>query len=102
VVSGTEGLELTGTHRYDLILVDAHLPDCHGSEFIAAVRLGSQNDTTPIVAASNDDSRDNIALLLEAGACEFVGKPIAAAKLAELVDRWAPANRRSSNPSGEM
>jgi CheY-like chemotaxis protein len=87
VESGREAIEELEQRSYDLILLDAHLPDMHGAEVARAVRRG-QTPNTPIIAVSSDDSEENIRLLKEAGANEFIAKPVLAQRLRELLDRW--------------
>jgi CheY-like chemotaxis protein len=87
VESAREALEELHRTHYDLIILDAHLPDMHGAEVASAVRR-SRYPSTPIIAVSSDDSDENVRLLEIAGADEFIAKPVTADQLRELLDRW--------------
>jgi CheY-like chemotaxis protein len=83
-----EALALLKERPFDMIIVDAYLPDAHGSEIVRAVRADPRNAATPIVAVSSDDSHENIKLLTVMGANEFVSKPVTAEKLRQLAGLW--------------
>ena len=77
-------LALDGIH--DLWLLDANLPDGHGTELLAELRL--RRPATPALAHTADDSQALRARLLEAGFGEVLVKPLAATHLQEVVHRW--------------
>ena len=91
--SAREATEQLRLRTYDLILVDANLPDSHGVEIVRAVRRHGSAPRTPIVAVSSDDGRDNVRLLLESGVDEFVVKPVTAQTLGDLLGRWLGTSR---------
>ena len=53
---GSEAIEMTNTHQYDLILMDIGLPDINGSEVAQEVRKTHPN--TPIVAVTAHMGKD--------------------------------------------
>ena len=77
-------LALEGVH--DLWLVDANLPDGHGTELLA--RLRARLPTTPALAHTADDSPALRAQLLEAGFAEVLVKPLGVTRLQEIVRQW--------------
>ncbi|MGH8061460.1 MAG: response regulator [Pseudoxanthomonas sp.] len=77
-------LALEGLH--DLWLLDANLPDGHGTELLAELRI--RHPTTPALAHTADDSPALQAQLLQAGFVEVLVKPLGAARLQEVVRRW--------------
>ena len=77
-------LALEGVH--DLWLLDANLPDGHGTDLLAKLRI--QLPATPALAHTADDSPALQAQLLEAGFAEVLVKPLSAACLQEVVRRW--------------
>lgn len=77
-------LALEGAH--DLWLVDANLPDGHGIELLAQLRI--RYPATPALAHTADDSPTLQARLLDAGFAEVLVKPLSAARLQEAVRRW--------------
>ena len=76
-------LALEGAH--DLWLVDANLPDGHGIELLAQLRI--RYPATPALAHTADDSPALRLQLLEAGFVEVLVKPLGAAHLQEAVRR---------------
>jgi PAS domain S-box-containing protein len=75
-MQGTLGLELARQHQPDLIVLDVHLPDMPGIEVLR--RLKAQEDThdIPVVVLSADASEQQIKALREAGACNYITKPL--------------------------
>lgn len=70
---GSTGLALALQGRYDLILLDTHLPRLDGFDLIR--RLRQENDSTPILLVSNQDDPAYKAKGLYAGADDYVVKP---------------------------
>lgn len=77
-------LALEGVH--DLWLLDANLPDGHGTDLLAKLRI--RLPATPALAHTADDSPALQAQLLQAGFAEVLVKPLSAARLQEVVRRW--------------
>lgn len=77
-------LAMEGAH--DLWLLDANLPDGHGTELLAKLR--TRVPATPALAHTADDSPALRTRLLEAGFAEVLVKPLGAAGLQEAVRRW--------------
>lgn len=71
---------------HDLWLLDANLPDGHGTELLAKLRL--RLPATTALAHTADDSPALRAQLLQAGFAEVLVKPLGAANLQEVVRRW--------------
>jgi CheY-like chemotaxis protein len=88
VASAQQALEELQRQAYDLVILDAHLPDMHGAEIARAVRRGPHANDTRIIAVSTDDRDSNVRLLSEAGVDEFAVKPLTADQLRKLLDRW--------------
>jgi CheY-like chemotaxis protein len=64
--------------RYDLILMDVHMPDMNGLEATAHIRALNipQASLVPIVAMTANVFREDVDRCLEAGMNNHVGKPI--------------------------
>lgn len=89
--TATDGLQLAGIHRPDVILLDLGLPDADGVDVIREVRKWNRN--LPIIILSvRSHERDKITAL-DAGADDFVNKPFA---VGELLARIRAALRRAS------
>ena len=90
-------LALEGVH--DLWLLDANLPDGHGTELLAKLRI--RLPATPALAHTADDSPALQAQLLQAGFVEVLVKPLGAARLQEVVRRWLGMASAASLRIGE-
>ncbi len=77
--SGKEALLLTSEIKYDLILMDLHMPDMDGIETVSLIKkMGRENKNweTPIVAFSADAFSETKDMVLNDGFDDFVSKPI--------------------------
>lgn len=77
-----DGLALTRTRKPDIILLDALMPGQTGYEILPQMRAQTHARDTPIVLITVDDDRTRG---LDAGASDFVRKPIREAELRDLV-----------------
>lgn len=74
-MQGRLGLELAREHRPDLILLDVHLPDMHGTEVLAELRRDPDLRSVPVVVISADATQKQIDSFMAAGAHSYVTKP---------------------------
>ena len=72
VRTGSEFLQCLRNDRYDLGLLDYHLPDGHADDVLA--RLGSQRGGPPIVVLSAAGDRDTVTSCLRGGRQDFMPK----------------------------
>ncbi len=86
-MSGGEGLELARDRHPDLVLLDVQLPDLHGGEVLRRLRADPATADIPVVMASADAMPDQIETLLNAGADDYLTKPIEVAAFLALLDR---------------
>ncbi len=75
-VDGVEGCELYDKHRPDLLLVDVVMPRMDGYELCRELRRHAQSAYVPIVVATSLDDVPSIARAYDAGATDFIPKPI--------------------------
>ena len=90
-IDGTTGIALARRHRPDLILLDLHLPDLPGDEVLRRLRQDSVTGDLPVVILSADTTRAAARQAEEAGATDFVTKPIDARLLVAVVDELTKA-----------
>jgi len=83
---------------YDLYLLDWVLPDMSGIEVLEKLRT-EFDDFTPVVIATAKDEEQSIVRGLEAGADDYLVKPV---RRAELVARVAAVLRRTAGIAREQ
>jgi len=86
--TGLAAVELAGAARPDLILMDLGLPGLPGDEATARLKADPATSKIPVVihTAFNQGLRTDRALA--AGAATILQKPVAAAKLREVLERY--------------
>lgn len=77
--TGEEGRLLGATTEYDGIILDLGLRDRHGLQVLAEWRRSGVR--TPVLVCTGQDSVDDVVRGLDAGADEYVVKPVATAEL---------------------
>jgi len=73
---GVQALELFHRHKPDLILLDILMPRMDGMEVARHIRAEALDRWIPIIFLSALDRRDNLVAGLEAGADDFLPKPL--------------------------
>ncbi len=84
-MQGRLGLELAREHRPDLILLDLHLPDMHGTEVLRQLRADPGTRAVPVVVISADATPGQIERLGAAGAHAYLTKPLDVKRFVEVV-----------------
>ncbi len=89
------GLAITLARQINpqVILLDLHLPDMHGSEVVAALQSDPATSSIPIVVLSADTTEGGVRRLLDLGATAYLTKPIDVSEL-------QPAARQPSGAAG--
>ena len=85
-MEGGLGLEMARNQQPDLVLLDLHLPDIHGSEVLRRIREDSVISRTPVVIISADVTTNQVTRLLEAGAQAYLPKPLDIQEFLRIVD----------------
>jgi two-component system chemotaxis response regulator CheY len=74
--NGREGLErLQAMERVDVVLVDLHMPEMGGQDFLRAARAISRFERTPMMVVTTQSELASITASLEAGTNEYLMKP---------------------------
>ncbi|MDP1634073.1 MAG: response regulator [Gallionellaceae bacterium] len=79
--NGREALALAAAEKPDLILLDVMMPDMDGFETVARLKADPKTKQVPVIMVTALDDRDSKLRALEAGAEEFLSKPIDRADL---------------------
>lgn len=85
------GLRLAANERPDIVLLDLHLPDASGGEFLRRLRADPATSDVAVVVVSADAASERDESLAAFRVREHLTKPIDIGRLLELVDDLAPA-----------
>ncbi len=92
--NGAEAIQLFRANSFDILLMDCQMPEVDGYQATRRIRaLEAANGTRiPIIAlTANAMAGDREACLL-AGMDDYLSKPLSLAKLATVLERWAPSS----------
>lgn len=100
VANGQEAMDAVTTVPYDLVLMDAHMPEMDGIEATRAIRAGATSARNiPIIALTADALSGDRERYIAAGMTDYIAKPIEAAELLATITRiTAPAHRSVGRP----
>jgi CheY-like chemotaxis protein len=88
--SGKEALELFATARFDVVLLDIHMPEMTGIELLQRLRASSDaGRNTPVIAVTADVLTRRPQEYVALGFNDFVAKPILVAGLVAALKRAA-------------
>lgn len=74
--TGREGLDrIVEMDQVDVVLVDLHMPEMTGSEFLRAARAMPRFHRTPMMVVTTQSELASITASLEAGSNEYLMKP---------------------------
>jgi two-component system chemotaxis response regulator CheY len=86
--NGKDGYALYGTHpEITMVFLDLNMPEMNGLEFLARRQTEGLRPETPIVLVTTEDSPDDEARGLAAGAWAYLRKPFTPAQLTDLIAR---------------
>jgi PAS domain S-box-containing protein len=75
-MQGSQAFELALQHRPDLILLDVHMPDLSGYEVLALLKGDERTASIPVVMLSADASNEQVKRFADAGARDYLTKPL--------------------------
>lgn len=85
-IQGQLGLELAREYQPDLILLDLHLPDMHGSEVLTRLQADPKTASIPVVIVSADATPKEVQRLLGLGARQYLTKPFDLTALMRVIE----------------
>ena len=91
--SGEAALEIVRTSPVDLVVLDMGLPGMSGTDVIRALRKRPESITLPVLLMTGSGTSESVVENLDAGASDFLAKPV---RLDELVAR-VRAHMRSND-----
>jgi CheY-like chemotaxis protein len=90
---------LSRNEAVDVILMDIMMPHMDGYETMAAIRRDARYAEIPIIALTANALKEDRQRCVDAGASDYLAKPVDLGALIECVRRWAsqPAPRRTAS-----
>jgi CheY-like chemotaxis protein len=89
-MQGRLGAELARELRPKLVLLDLHLPDASGEDVLHELQGHPATSAIPVVIMSADATPGRIQRLRDAGAVQYLTKPIDVPTLLGLLDEFCP------------
>lgn len=96
--TGAEALELAGTLRPDLILLDVYLPDMTGLDVLK--RLRSAGDPVGVIMITAARELDTVSGALDGGAADYLIKPFEFPQLQAKLEAFAARAEALSSAAG--
>ena len=87
---GREALDKLRARRFDLVLMDLHMPVMDGLEATAAIRSEDWGRVLPIIAMTAAAFPEDRQRVLDAGMNDYLCKPVDPRQLAEALLCWLP------------
>ena len=93
--NGVEALDKARSTRYDLILMDLHMPEMDGLEATRAIRRLPAHGSTPILAMTASAFGEDRSASLAAGMDDHISKPVETKVLVRTLSKWLHPARPS-------
>jgi len=100
---GEQALDLLEEESFDIAIIDMHMPGKSGLEVIKLFRFIEDNEKhLPIIMLSADISADALAQSQEAGADDYLTKPIDPARLLQVIDQYTDVINSVETPKEDL
>lgn len=86
--NGIEGIERAREEKPDIIILDSHMPGMSGKETLLHIRHDQSLQNIPVILASGDAYKESREELLNAGANDFLTKPIKFTELHKAISQF--------------
>ena len=84
--NGEDAIEICGKNKFDLVLMDVHLPGISGTKAAQQIRLFDQ--LTPIIALTAISLNENKDSLLSHGMNDVITKPFKPEEFYKLLEKY--------------
>lgn len=88
VDNGEQAVSLCNANKYDLILMDIHMPLISGIEACRIIRTNDRYENVPVIALTGSSADEEIRQCYQAGMVDVISKPFTKEVLFETIDRW--------------
>ncbi len=106
VVFANDGLEtisyLNNQKDFDIILMDAHMPNMDGFEATRKIRENPEYDNLPVIALSGDVASDDIKKMYDAGMDGHLEKPLKMDALYDILYAFTKKGSASASSEAEL
>ncbi len=101
---GEQAIEtLSYNDHFDLVLLDMNMPEISGLDVLRQFRFMDTSGSVPVIMLSADALEETIQTCLDAGANDYLTKPVSASVLLETIAKHVPADSApSATPADEM
>lgn len=99
VSNGSEAVNKSEKNKYDIILMDCHMPVMDG--FTATQIIRSREDKTPIIAITARAISNDKELCLQAGMDDYLSKPIDEDELIATLSKWLADRAQDDKATSE-
>jgi len=100
--NGQETLDALARTRYDLVLMDCHMPVMDGIEATKEIRRREREEAKqsriPVIALTANALENDREMYLAAGMDDYLSKPISAAQLKQMLQKWLSIKDNVSQP----
>ena len=93
VYNGEDLVAELDKNEYDLILADIQMPIMTGIEATTMIRENPKYLNIPIIALSAHSSQEDIDEILNAGANDYLVKPVKKEEIIEKIKKWYSLNQ---------
>jgi len=100
-ISGKTTIREAGRESFDLFLLDWHIPDLSGTEVLHWLRE-KQHSTVPVLFVTSRDTEEDIVSALNAGADDYMVKPIRRLELQARVEALLRRSRPKAVESDSL
>ena len=102
IIAASDGIEaiekLERASSVDLILMDVVMPRMDGHEAIRRIRQLPRFQDTPIIALTGRSADEDRSLCMEAGASDFIAKPVDVGRLISVLNSWLAPRAGARQP----
>ncbi len=92
----SEGMEMIDREIPDLVIVDFHMKDVNGIQFVKQVRKNPDLKNIPIVIFSAEKTRQQVESARHAGANGFFLKPIPLDEMTRIIQHFTNPQKRNT------